>query len=87
MQGIIAHFRGSARRKRNNYLLITIPGITSKDKAKELLGKTVSWTTPGKEKKVLTGKVTGPHGTKGLIKALFTTGLPGQCLGKEVTIK
>ncbi|MFC1775220.1 50S ribosomal protein L35ae [Nanoarchaeota archaeon] len=68
-------------------MIITVPKVDSKDKAEKLVGKTVNWTTPGKEKKIISGKVTGSHGNKGSVKALFERGLPGQSLGQEVKIE
>ena len=87
MHGIISNFRGSRKSKRGNYMLITVPGVTSREKAQALVGKSVVWTTPGKEKKTITGKVTGSHGNKGGIKALFERGMPGQSLGNDVSIE
>lgn len=86
MQGIIANYRGSRRRKRGNYMLVNLPKIDSREKAEALTGKNVEWTAPGKEKKVLKGKITGAHGNSGVVKVLFETGMPGQSLGKEVKI-
>jgi large subunit ribosomal protein L35Ae len=68
-------------------MLITIDKVDSRDKAEGLTGKTVSWQTPGKEKKVISGKVTGAHGNKGVIKAKFERGLPGQSLGQDVSLE
>ena len=56
MEGTIVNFRGSRRIKRHNQMIVQSKDITSKDKAKELIGKDVVWKSPaGKEIK---GKIT-----------------------------
>ena len=85
--GIISAFRGSQKRKRGNQMIVLVDGVDSKEKAQALVGKTVSWTAPGKAKKVLKGKVTAAHGGKGAVRVLFETGMPGQSLGKEVKVE
>jgi large subunit ribosomal protein L35Ae len=68
-------------------MIILVEGVDSKDKAEKLIGKSVSWEAPGKNKKVLKGKVSAPHGSKGAVRAIFETGMPGQSLGKKVKIE
>jgi len=87
MNGIISHFRGSFRRKKGNHLIVVVPGLDNRDKAKALIGKKASWTTPGKEKKVIAGKISSAHGNKGAVRIVFEKGLPGQSLGEEVKIE
>lgn len=87
MNGIISHFRGSFRRKKGNHLIVIVPGMDTRDKAKALIGKKASWTTPGKEKKVISGKISSAHGNKGAVRIVFERGLPGQSLGEEVKIE
>jgi len=87
MTGVINHFRGSRRRKKGNQMIVKVDGVDSKEKAEGIVGKSVSWTTPGKEKKVIKGKVTQPHGNKGCVKVHFEKGMPGQSLGKEVKVE
>ena len=85
--GVINSFRGSKRTRTGNQMIIVVDGVDNKEKAQALVGKTVSWTTPGKAKKVLKGKVTAAHGGKGAVRVLFETGMPGQSIGKEVKIE
>jgi len=87
MSGIISHFRGSMRRKKGNQVIIVVPGVDSREKAQEYVGKTAIWTSPGKNKKEIKGKISSPHGNKGAVRALFETGMPGQSLGEEVKIE
>ena len=68
-------------------MVVLVDGVKSKEDAEKLKGKKVSWTAPGKNKKQLTGQITGAHGNSGAIKVRFDTGMPGQSLGKEVQIE
>lgn len=42
------------------------------------------WTSPGKEKKKIKGKISSAHGNKGMVRAIFERGLPGQALTTEI---
>ncbi len=87
MKARIASFRGSRRIRKGNQCIIIVDKVTTKEEAKQLVGKTVSWKTSGKEPKTITGKVTAAHGNKGALRVLFEKGMPGQCLGTEVEIQ
>ncbi|MCM2325195.1 MAG: 50S ribosomal protein L35ae [Candidatus Woesearchaeota archaeon] len=87
MEGVIVSFRRSLKHQSNNQMLVLVDGVDSKDKAEKLVGKTVSWSAPGKLNKVLKGKVTGAHGRKGVVRALFETGMPGQSLAQRVKVE
>lgn len=68
-----------------NRMVLRAEGISSRDKAKTLVGKNVVYTTEsGKEIK---GKVASAHGNKGALKALFDKGMPGQSIGQKVKIE
>jgi large subunit ribosomal protein L35Ae len=79
MEGKIANFRGSRRVKKGNQVI-----ILSSEKAEDLVGKNVEWVSSSGKK--ITGKITGIHGKKGAVRALFERGLPGQSLGQKVII-
>lgn len=87
MQAIIAHFRGSRDIKKGNHLILHVEGVDSKEKAKALVGKKVSWKSEGKKNTVITGAVAAPHGNSGAVRAIFERGLPGQALGQEAVIE
>jgi large subunit ribosomal protein L35Ae len=87
MEGRISAFRGSFRRKRGNQMIIVVDGVSDKAKALALVGKTVTWTSPGKNKKQLKGKISAAHGGKGAVRAIFETGMPGQSLGDVVKVE
>ncbi len=85
MQAIIASFRRSLKSQTMNQIILVVDGVASKEDASKLIGKQVTWKSPaGKE---LTGKVAAPHGSKGAIRAIFSTGMPGQSLGTKVDIQ
>jgi ribosomal protein L35AE/L33A len=84
MQGIINNFRRSKRRPTGNQMIIIVDGISKKEDAKKLLGKKVLYNTGKKE---LTGKISSSHGNAGAVRAIFTTGMPGQAIGKKVKIE
>lgn len=85
MQARIVNFRGNIRMQKYKQILILVSGVTTKAKAKELVGKAVVWKTPaGREIK---GKVTNVHGNGATLRVLFEQGMPGQCLGTTVDVQ
>lgn len=68
-------------------MVIHVESISSREKASALVGKTVVWTTPGKNKKQIKGKIASAHGNKGAVRVIFEKGMPGQSLGTEVKIE
>ena len=86
MQGVIASFRRGRRTQNTRQMIVLVDGTDTKAKASKLIGKVVSWHAPGKNKKVLKGKISAPHGGKGAVRVIFEIGVPGQALGQKVTI-
>ena len=86
MEATISSYRRSRRTQSTNQVIIIVSSVDSKDKAAKLIGKNVSWNAPGKEKKVLKGKVVAIHGGKGAVRAMFETGVPGQAIGTKLNI-
>jgi len=85
MKGVISNFRRSRHRQKTSHMIIEVEGVDAKEKAKALVGKEAVWKSPaGKEIK---GKVASEHGSKGAIRVIFETGMPGQSLGQEIEIK
>jgi large subunit ribosomal protein L35Ae len=83
MKARIVNFRRSKHVTSSNHMIIEIEGITSMDKAQDFVGKTVSYDT-GKTK--INGNVASTHGNSGCIRVIFEKGMPGQAIGKEVSI-
>lgn len=85
MEGVIVNFRGSEHHKYPNQMVVKVSGIESKEKARGLVNKSVSWKTPaGNEIK---GKVSNIHGNKGTVRVKFEKGMPGQAIGTKVDIE
>lgn len=84
MKGIVVQFRRSRHRIHERHYLLDI-GLTKRDEAKKMAGKEVSWKSPAG--KIIKGKISDAHGNKGLVRAIFETGLPGQAITTEVEVK
>ncbi len=87
MEGIMSSYRRSLKSQTTNQGIIYVDSVDSKEKAEKLIGKSVLWHAPGKDKKILKGKITYVHGRKGALRALFETGIPGQAIGQKVKIE
>jgi large subunit ribosomal protein L35Ae len=84
MEAIISNFRRGIHTQTNNQMILLVEGI-DREKAKSLIGKKVSWKSPkGKE---IRGEIKAIHGTKGAVRALFETGMPGQAIGTKISIE
>lgn len=86
MKGLILQFRRGKRTYTPRHFLIEVSGTDSREKAAKLVGKAVAWKSSGKEPTIIHGKIASPHGNKGVIRAIFEKGLPGQALGTFVEI-
>ncbi len=87
MQGVIASYRRGVRTQNTRQMIIHVKGYDSAEKAEQLIGKTVKWPAPGKNKKIIMGKISALHGSKGSLRVLFERGMPGQSLGTKVEIE
>jgi len=84
MKGIVVQFRRGRHRIHEKHYLLDL-GSTTREEANKLVGKIVSWKSPGG--KVISGKVSSAHGNKGLVRAIFESGLPGQAMSQEIEVK
>ena len=79
------------RRGRKNYtprhFLIEMDGDNSREEAQKFVGKEVVWTSEGKNQTKIVGKISSAHGNRGVIRAVFERGLPGQAIGTDVEVK
>lgn len=85
MQGIISSFRRGVHHQNDKQMVILVDGVDSKEKAEKLVGKEVTWKTPGD--KEIKGKISSSHGNKGAVRVIFEKGMPGQSKGTEVAIQ
>lgn len=84
MEATVANFRKSMHAQKNNHMVLYLPGVTDREKAKAMIGKSVVWKSPaGKEIK---GKISQVHGNKGAVRAIFEKGMPGQAVGARVLV-
>lgn len=84
MKGILVQFRRSRRRIKEKHYLLDF-GLVNRDEAKKMSGKIVEWKSPAG--KVIMGKISDAHGNKGIVRAIFESGLPGQAVATDVEIK
>ena len=83
LRGIVVSYRRGPKTQRPKECLPQFPTVKSYDEACQLVGKKVAW--PVGEHKCI-GKILSPHGKKGLVRARFRKGLPGDALGTLVEI-
>ncbi|MBN1793174.1 50S ribosomal protein L35ae [Candidatus Woesearchaeota archaeon] len=84
MQGTINSYKRSIKRTSQRHMIVIVDGISTREKAAELVGKKVTYNTGQKD---MTGKVASPHGNKGAVRVIFETGMPGQSVGGKVQIE
>lgn len=83
--GKVVQFRRGKRTVHERHFLIEIDGVSSREAAKKFSGKEIVWKSPaGKE---IRGKISDAHGNKGVVRAIFEKGLPGQAITTKVQIK
>ena len=88
MEGTVVSFRRGRNTQKPRHFLIQPFGADNKEKASKLVGKKVTWKSPtGKKGTIITGKIAAPHGVKGLVRAIFERGLPGQAITTKVKIE
>jgi large subunit ribosomal protein L35Ae len=83
MAKVIQFRRGLKRIHEKHYLLDV--EAKSRDEASKFVGKQVIWTSPAGKK--IKGKISSAHGNKGLVRAIFEKGLPGQAKNTDVEVK
>ena len=80
---VIQFRRGRKRIHERHYILDV--GVKSREEAGKFVGKSVEWTSPAGKK--IAGKISSAHGNKGMVRAIFEKGLPGQARNDEVEVK
>ncbi len=84
MKGIVVQFRRSRHRIKEKHYLLDL-NLSGRAEALKMKGKDVEWKSPAG--KVIKGKISDAHGNKGLVRAIFEPGLPGQAVTNEVEVK
>ena len=83
VEGIIVNYRIGPKTQRPKECIIQFKHLTSASEAGRLVGRKVVWRS-GKNR--IIGKVVALHGKKGLVRARFRKGVPGQALGTSVEL-
>ncbi len=83
-EGRIIQFRRGRKTIIEKHFLIEIKGVSTRKEAEKLVGKEVVWSSPAGKK--ITGKISGAHGNRGVVRAIFEKGLPGQAVTTRVEI-
>jgi len=83
IQGIILNYRVGPKTQRSRECIIQFPHVNSVSEASRLIGRKVAWNNG--DTKII-GKIVDLHGKKGLVRARFRKGLPGQALGTTVQL-
>ncbi|MFH1608296.1 MAG: 50S ribosomal protein L35ae [archaeon] len=84
-KGKVIQFRRGRHTFKPRHFLIEVDGVKDKKDAEKFVGKEVSWKSPAG--KVISGKISALHGNKGVVRAIFEKGLPGQAVTTEVEVK
>lgn len=83
MKALVVQFRRSKHRIHEKQYLIDV-GTKDRVEAEKMVGKKLVWKSPaGKE---IHGKISSAHGNKGLVRAIFESGLPGQAMATELEV-
>ena len=85
VNGKVIQFRRGRHTVHERHFLIEIEGADTKEKAAKFIGKGVEWKSPAG--KVIKGKISAVHGNKGVVRAIFEKGLPGQAVTTKVEVK
>ena len=82
--GKVIQFRRGRRNIHEKHFLIEIPEVSGREQAGKFAGKEVVWKSPAG--KLIKGKISAAHGNKGLVRAIFEKGLPGQAITTKVEV-
>jgi len=85
MKGKVIQFRRGRHTVHERHFLIEVEGVKTREEAGKLVGKEVEWKSPAG--KIIKGKISSAHGNKGVVRAIFEKGLPGQAVTTNVEIK
>lgn len=77
MKAKIIQFRRGRHTIHERHFILDV-SAKSKEEAEKFIGKSVEWESSGG--KIIRGKISALHGNKGLVRAIFERGLPGQAV-------
>ena len=83
-KGKVIQFRRGLKRIHERHYILDVD-TKDRESASKFVGKEVIWTSPAGKK--IVGKISSAHGNKGMVRAIFEKGLPGQARNTEVEVK
>ena len=83
--GKVIQFRRGRHTIHKRHFLIEIEKVSDRKEAEKFVGKSVMWKSPSGKK--IQGKVSSAHGNKGVVRAIFEKGLPGQAITTKIEVK
>ncbi len=81
---MVVQFRRGRKTYKPRHFILDV-GAKNRTDAEKFVGKDVEWKSPAG--KIIKGKISSAHGNRGLVRAIFEKGLPGQARNQEVEIK
>ena len=85
MKAKVVQFRRGRKTIHEKHFILDLGGaIKNRGEAVKFVGKNVEWTSPAGKK--IKGKISSAHGNKGLVRAIFEKGLPGQSITTDVEV-
>lgn len=84
MKAQVIQFRRGRKNYKPKHFILDV-GAKKREEAEKFIGKQVEWKSPAG--KIIKGKISAPHGNKGMVRAIFEKGLPGQAVTTDVEIK
>ena len=83
-KGVVSSYRRGKHLQHPNQVILIFSDVKTRAEAGSIVGRKVKWVSP--EEKEFLGKVLGPHGNSGAVRAKFRTNLPGQAIGTPVVL-
>lgn len=83
-RGVVTSYRRGKHLQHTNQVILIFNDVKTRAEASALVSRKVKWTSP--EEKEFMGKILGPHGNSGAVRAKFRTNLPGQAIGTPVVL-
>lgn len=83
LYGFIVGYRTGPKNQRSKECILKFPRIESPGEAARLIGRKVAW--PVGERRAR-GEIVSLHGGRGLVRARFRKGVPGQAIGAPIEV-
>lgn len=83
MNAVVVNYRVGPKSQMPKECILQFVHVSSVAEACKLIGRKVAWK---ENENNIIGKVVALHGKKGLVRARFRKGVPGQALGTKVRL-